>query len=738
MSRPRNTALMRIRRATNKSALTLITMSCFIFTAALWGVMNQTARAITPPDNCFAFSAGVITDYYDNENDDSEQPACPDDVDVPSMIGGVTVTTIGLNSFANSGITAIRLPSTITDIQYQAFDGLTLSEVYINVDGNLTINGGFSSTNISSSNFNISADGDLFIGSSLSGINITGTMALSAGGDLTITNGSANGLSVGNLDIDAGGDVTVTNFSLSGSNLGSVVNIDAAGNVLVNNGSFSGTNTGALTVDANGTITFNGGGSFSTISNGVTLNSAGDILLSSGPLSGSGIGGNLIVDSGGAIQFNFGAVGTNSLTEATITAATGISLINGSLATSPNMTNLSIATQAGLVNLSGVLNGSNILENLSITAPEGLLVDNSAFSGLSSAVDLNLGGDVTIKNGTLSGADLDSFDIITDGSIMIEPGAFGGASIKHINWQAGNDLTLSSGLMATVPTDRDTEDITLHAGNALVIGDGVFSETYALESLNLQAGSSAVIGGSTFRKNKLTSLSLPSSTVSVGNNAFAYGTIDSVYLNGGTPTLGQGVFKFSGLSSDPTTGYDDIDQVHYVQLYTDVDSLNPGGYTDTVYDPEDINFDEVFYPAGGYIVNPATYTINYRSNSDNILASSLTSGTGPTLSDYLFSSNPTSDFTLYYRAGNVISLTAPDIENYITPASYNMRLANGQNTYNFVYNPIVTPSDNTNIPGAPNTSYLGKITGLIIGTIASAICLIVVVIAGKRLLAKYY
>lgn len=713
-----NFAFRLVRNYTKRGA---IGFAFVVATAALsFSMWNSNVKAVTPPDSCFAFSSGTITDYYDNENDDSEQPACPNDVDVPSTIGGVTVTTLGPNSFANSGVTAIRLPNTITDIQYYAFEGLTLSEVYINVGGNLNLNGSFTNSNISASDLNISAAGDLLVNGTLSGINITGTMTLSAGGNLTVTNGSASGLVVGALDIDAGGDVTISNASFASSNLGSEVSIDAVGNVLVNNSGFTGANTGALAVSAGGTLTFYAGGSFNTISSGVTLNSTGNISLSSGTLSGSGIGGNLNVNSGGTIQFNLGAVGVNSFSEATIAATTGISLINGSLATSPNMTDLEITTQTGLVELSGILNSSNILGNLSVTAPEGLLVANGAFSEFSAAVDLTLGGDITIKSGTFSSIDVDSFDLITDGSIVIESGAFatnfsGFSRIRHINWRAGNDLTLGSGLLATYPNTRDIEDITLHAGNALVVENGAFSEAYSLESLSLQAGGSAAIGGSTFGYNKLSNLSLPSSTVSIGNNAFSYGTIDAVYLNGGTPTIGQGAFKFSGISSDATTGFSNIDQVHYVQLYTDADSLNPGGYTDTVYTQEYIDSDDVPDLSGGYIVNPATYIIDYRTNNGSTLRSSFISGTGLMLSNYLASANQTGDLSLYYRANDNIALTAQDIDGYITPDSHSLILASGVNEYTFIYNPIVATSDNTDLD-TPNTGLLS-----FIGNIKSAI-----------------
>jgi hypothetical protein len=63
-------------------------------------VFNQPyqAKAITPPDGCFAISgttAITITDYYDYEFNDPANQACPRAVDIPGDIRGVPVTSIG-------------------------------------------------------------------------------------------------------------------------------------------------------------------------------------------------------------------------------------------------------------------------------------------------------------------------------------------------------------------------------------------------------------------------------------------------------------------------------------------------------------------------------------------------------------------------------------------------------------------------------------------------------------------
>jgi hypothetical protein len=76
-------------------------------------------------ESYFSFSAGTITSYLG-----------PDlDVDIPSTIGGVPVTTIGDNcfkvGFAGVNITSVIIPSSVTTINSTAFDGCNISELII-------------------------------------------------------------------------------------------------------------------------------------------------------------------------------------------------------------------------------------------------------------------------------------------------------------------------------------------------------------------------------------------------------------------------------------------------------------------------------------------------------------------------------------------------------------------------------------------------------------------------------
>lgn len=115
-----------------------LVLSTFLSIATLTGLTLsqltlQPAHAITPPDSCFAFDSGTgtITDYYDNENNDPLEPACPRAVDIPATISGITVTTIGGGAFGNKALTAVTIPNTVVVINGGAFYNNLLIDIDI-------------------------------------------------------------------------------------------------------------------------------------------------------------------------------------------------------------------------------------------------------------------------------------------------------------------------------------------------------------------------------------------------------------------------------------------------------------------------------------------------------------------------------------------------------------------------------------------------------------------------------
>jgi|GEM_PF-3015766 len=148
------TSLARLAIQKRKIAIAL-TLSALLATITL-SYTNltkpQPTYAATPPDSCFNFNAGTntIIDYYDNENNDSGQPACPRAVDIPSTIGGVNVTTIGDSAFSGNQLTSLTIPSSVTTIGNYAFSGNQLTSLTIPSSVTTIGNSAFSNNQLTS------------------------------------------------------------------------------------------------------------------------------------------------------------------------------------------------------------------------------------------------------------------------------------------------------------------------------------------------------------------------------------------------------------------------------------------------------------------------------------------------------------------------------------------------------------------------------------------------------------
>ena len=85
--------------------------------------------AIMTKNVCFEFDAtdtGTINDYYDNEDDNTSNPACPRDVVISQG-----VTSIGGGAFYLNSLTSVIIPDSITSIGTYAFTGNSLTSVII-------------------------------------------------------------------------------------------------------------------------------------------------------------------------------------------------------------------------------------------------------------------------------------------------------------------------------------------------------------------------------------------------------------------------------------------------------------------------------------------------------------------------------------------------------------------------------------------------------------------------------
>ena len=78
---------------------------------------------------CFEFdptNSNQINDYYDNENNDSNNPACSRDVEIPQG-----VTAIGDEAFKDKSLISVVIPNSVTSIGADAFRENSLASVII-------------------------------------------------------------------------------------------------------------------------------------------------------------------------------------------------------------------------------------------------------------------------------------------------------------------------------------------------------------------------------------------------------------------------------------------------------------------------------------------------------------------------------------------------------------------------------------------------------------------------------
>ncbi|MDJ1372744.1 leucine-rich repeat domain-containing protein [Gulosibacter molinativorax] len=128
---------------------------------------------------------------------------------------------------------------------------------------------------------------------------------------------------------------------------------------------------------------------------------------------------------------------------------------------------------------------------------------------------------------------------------------------------------------------------------------------------------------------------------------------------------------------------------------------------------------------GGYLINPAAVSIEYRDiNGNTIQQGRKTTGDG--LYDYslqsLFAAHPDATdedlASIYYRIGQTVTLDAPAIPGFVTPVAFAMTLNDETNTHTFIYltqaqvdegytispdGKVIAPNGEPFVPGAPNT-----------------------------------
>jgi len=89
---------------------------------------------------CFDFNGaiGTINTYYDTEDNNPSNPACPRNVIIPSEIYGSPVTNLAFGSFSGKQITSVTIPASVETIGMQAFFSNNIATVTFSTPSTLT------------------------------------------------------------------------------------------------------------------------------------------------------------------------------------------------------------------------------------------------------------------------------------------------------------------------------------------------------------------------------------------------------------------------------------------------------------------------------------------------------------------------------------------------------------------------------------------------------------------------
>lgn len=300
------------------------------------------------------------------------------------------------------------------------------------------------------------------------------------------------------------------------------------------------------------------------------------------------------------------------------------------------------------------------------------------------------------------------------GTDIVIPGTINGAEVNQIGISAFASNNLTSVVIPDSVTNIGAQAFAFNNLTSVTIPDSVVS-----------------IGIFAFYLNNLTSLILGSSVVDIGGAAFGFNSLTSITIPESVQTIDLNAFVGQGIIVDLDTSETNTDNIFYTQLILE-DSSNPHNLEDSVI-IDDIGNGTM--NLGGHIINAAPLTVHYRSSAGEELAPSITL-TGEGLSDYFVSSNPNDDLSLYYRLGDEVTISAPDIDGYILPDTQTITITLDQatNGYTLTYltqaeleeGDTSTPqSSGTTVdtPDAPNTgigSAVSSIAALVVLTLTVA------------------
>ena len=668
----------------------LVSFAAILIISAMIGqnflTRPMTASAVTPPDSCFDFDSGTgaIVNYYNNEGNNTANPACPRDVDIPATINGVNVTKIGDNAFIGNHLTSVAIPSSVASIGLNAFqyNDLSVLPAYFSnsavtvIPANIFSSNKFTSLTIPSNITEIQeyAFSDNFI------TTLSIPSSVTTLGNFAFDNNEISTLTIGAYAASMS-DTAFTSNPIVSATIDGVVHVPATGTTPESCFSF---NSGSHTITGYKT------NSLSLMKN---QNSACLSVLD----IPSTIGGVPVT----SIQFY--TFFKDKITELTLPSTLtdiGIAAFGGnrfSHVTIPALVS-SIGPGAfsqGRLDSLTVL-GSNISLGNSVFH-DNLFTTLPAYFGSSSVTN--------IPDNTFSSNRLVSLTI-PDNITSI-----GGAAFAH-NQIA--DLTLNDHITDIGNSAFRGNKITsvVIPDNVTTLGDKALSYN-RLTSLTLGKGITS-IGDWTFGANSLTEVTIPTNITSIFSSAF----VEQNPIGGGIELDEDSpIFMWS---DDPAIVRAAYDSIWYVRLRLE-DPSNPHNIHDGIigenwYLGKDVNENGRDDSIGGHLINATSVTLNYVDEKGNsvkprdVLTGQMIDGTFMT--DYMIKNSPPvtppadlyditpeeyatidQELSAYYRYGDNFSYNAPSVSGRSpTPTSYSFVLGTSNiiNSKTFVYGAAAT------------------------------------------------
>jgi len=262
---------------------------------------------------------------------------------------------------------------------------------------------------------------------------------------------------------------------------------------------------------------------------------------------------------------------------------------------------------------------------------------------------------------------------------------------------------------------------TIHFGTAEYTGDarwtltGYGKETFGNDGLTAVTFGPVVksIGDAAFAGNQLTEVVIPGSVTSVGERAFDRGTIATVTVEAGVQAIKADAFAHNPVSDVTIGGNPAMETTAFAYNLAPADvpaDLDAGELATFHHEnaalvrvraadkdfaaklaPGFVHMEKagkIDLPVYGYVVNPVTYTVEYRdATTKEPVREALVSNVGDGLTGFALSLNPTGDLDRYFRAGQELELEAPAVDGYDTPKARTVTLGAdaAENVFAFAY-----------------------------------------------------